>query len=134
MFISKAEKTRITDDIKLMKATLDQMNKEIRVLVAQITNTRDMLKPKPEKPVAKKVAVKIPKQFALSPERVQAMKQSGIWDDETKRKKIISRYILEDALNEDLRKRAKQREYNRRHYAKKKLEKMNANSVSTKSK
>jgi len=136
MFISKAEKTQITDDIKLIKATLDQMNNEIRVLVAQITNTRDMLKPNPEpkKPAPKKVAAKKPKQFTLSQIQVEAMKQAGVWNNQEKRKQVIAKYMQEEQLREQENKRARQREYNRRHQAKKQLEKMNANSVSTESK
>ena len=138
MFISKTEKAQITGDIKLVKAMLDQLNKEIRVLATQITNTRDMLKPpskpKPKKAVVKKPAFTIPKNFSLSPERVQAMKQSGVWDDVTKRYKIISQYILKDEFQKQEYKRLRQREYNRRYKAKKQMEKQNANSVSTESK
>ena len=144
MFISKTEKAQITGDIKLVKAMLDQLNKEIRVLATQITNTCDMLKPpskpepkkvtEPKKVVAKEFRFKIPQKFSLSPERVQAMKQSGVWDDVTKRYKIISQYILKDEFQKQEYKRLRQREYNRRYKAKKQIEKQNANSVSTESK
>ena len=62
------------------------------------------------------------------------MKQSGVWDDVTKRYKIISQYILKDEFQKQEYKRLRQREYNRRYKAKKQMEKQNANSVSTESK
>jgi len=36
------------------------------------------------------------RQFYLSPERVQAIKDAGMWDDETKRARMIQRYRAED--------------------------------------
>jgi hypothetical protein len=35
-------------------------------------------------------------QYRLSPERVRAMKEAGMWDDPDKRKKMIQRYMDQD--------------------------------------
>lgn len=37
--------------------------------------------------------------YVLSPDRVKAMKEAGLWDDPEKRKRMIKRYAMEDKQN-----------------------------------
>jgi hypothetical protein len=37
--------------------------------------------------------------YVLSPDRVRAMKDAGLWDDPEKRKRMINRYVMEDKQN-----------------------------------
>lgn len=58
--------------------------------------TRDKTPPKPPTGGSGKENRQTSSSFTLSPERVRALKEAGMWDDPTKRKAMILRYMEQD--------------------------------------
>jgi hypothetical protein len=108
------------DRIKTLNTTLVSLQNTCEHLIktnASLSRRLEVLEGK-KKPMGRP-----PKRMTISADKVQAMKDAGIWDDPIKRIRIIDELIKQEQQKKIDEKRAKQREYNRAYKARLKAEK-----------
>jgi hypothetical protein len=113
--------------------------KTLEKIIASLSSTNDMLRQNNEslikrvraletnkveapQPIKKPVG-RPPKKIVLSADKVQALKDAGIWDDPRKRIEVIDEIIKQDEAQKLEERRIKQRGYNQKYKAKIKAQK-----------
>lgn len=108
--------------VNTLEGTVNSLQVSNEVLYKQNQNRLELileLKKRVDKLEAKKGGRPIgaTNRIVIPPETVQALKNSGVWDDPIKRVSSIDYLIKEERERREQRKREKQREYNRAYKA-----------------
>jgi chromosome segregation ATPase len=117
-----------------LNAKLVHTNEEIRALQKSVSSLQTMndLLTKNNKSLFASVAnlaSRIPlsrplQKFVIAPESVQELKESGVWEDPTKRIKFIDHLIKDEQEKRAKEKKERQRESSRKYYLLKKAKKL----------
>ena len=112
--------------IASLSSTNDMLRQNNESLIRRVRalETQNVEAPKIEAPTPpKKLIGRPPKKIVLTADRVQALKDAGVWDDPRKRIEVIDEIIKQDEAQKLEEKRIKQRGYNQKYKAKIKAQK-----------
>ena len=105
--------------------------KTLEKTIASLSSTNDMLRQNNEALMKriealenKKRPVGRPKKITIPADKVQEMKENGVWDDPTRRINFIDLLIKQEQEKKIQAKKDRQREHSRKYYLKKKAEKL----------
>ena len=106
--------------------------KTLEKTIASLSSTNDMLRQNNEALIkrignlegTKKPMGRPPKKLVISPDKVQALKDAGIWDDPQKRIEVIDQIIRQEEAKKIEEKKIRQRGYNQAYRLKMKLKKI----------
>jgi hypothetical protein len=113
--IKSVEKTLTTT--KTYIDLLMKKNESLVKTVIDLSKRIEALESKKAKPIGR------PKKLTISKEKVQAMKEAGVWDDPIRRIRMIDELLEEERQKRIEHIKAKRKEYGQKYYQKKKAEK-----------